>query len=243
MAAQSLFQFQGCSIRAISQNNQAWFVAKDVAIALGYKNTNKAIGDHCKHAQLLKGNDSLPLEIPHRGITIIPEPDVYRLVSRSKLPEAEKFTDWLYEEVIPTIRKTGSYHIGEQEPLITAEEREILRVATVSFTRHFPYFQSKATSHLHRTLKKRYNLTKWELMPKKLLPTVLADVRSLDRQAHYLTQYIWKLEFAFLFWVLKPEHDPQDLTKALNEQATLMLNGVKHQRAMPHDPRAGEVYR
>ncbi len=132
---------------------------------------------------------------------------------------------------------------GEQEPLITAEEREILRVATVSFTRHFPYFQSKATSHLHRTLKKRYNLTKWELMPKKLLPTVLADVRSLDRQAHYLTQYIWKLEFAFLFWVLKPNHDPESLRAALTECVQNMLSGVNAERKLPADPNAINHYR
>ncbi len=233
------FKFGSSSIRSTYINDTPYFVGRDVAIALGYSKPADAIRKHCKGVS--------EMETPSKGgiqkVKIIPEPDVYRLVSRSKLPEAEKFTDWLYEEVIPTIRKTGSYHIGEQEPLITAEERGILRVATVSFTRHFPYFQSKATSHLHRRLKKRYNLTKWELMPKKLLPTVLADVRSLDRQAHYLTQYIWKLEFAFLFWVLKPNHDPESLKTALTECVQNMLNGVNAERKLPANPSAIDHYR
>ena len=72
-------------IRTVTINNEIWFVAKDVATCLGYKNTNKAIKDHCKKAIMTWGNDSLGRKQEYK---VIPEGDVYRLIARSKLPSA-----------------------------------------------------------------------------------------------------------------------------------------------------------
>ena len=70
-------------------------MAKDVAEALGYKTTQKAIWDHCKCAELLKGVESKGLTSSPRGITIIPERDLYRLIMHSKRPQAEAFEEWV----------------------------------------------------------------------------------------------------------------------------------------------------
>ena len=70
---------------------------------LGYKTTQKAIRDHCKGAELLKQNESLPLTSSPRGITIIPERDLYRLVLNSKLPQTEAFEEWEVATVLPAI--------------------------------------------------------------------------------------------------------------------------------------------
>ena len=86
-----------------------WFVAKDVAECLGFTHPQSAIIDHCNHAKVLKGGETPLLTSSPRGINIIPESDVYRLVMRSKLPAAEQFQTWVCEEVLPTIRKTGGY--------------------------------------------------------------------------------------------------------------------------------------
>ncbi len=102
-------------LRTLVKNGEPWFIASDVAYLLGYSNTRKAIKDHCKAPSLLKSNESLPLEIPSRGLTIISERDVYRLIFRSKLPEAEQFEDWVVEEVLPSIRKTGGYLLAHPE--------------------------------------------------------------------------------------------------------------------------------
>lgn len=93
-------------IRAIKGgNNDPLFVAKDVASALGYSNTRKAISDHCKG-----GNETLlPTAGGNQSVRVIPEADVYRLIMRSKLPQAEAFQDWVTEEVLPSIRKSGGY--------------------------------------------------------------------------------------------------------------------------------------
>ena len=81
------------------------FCGKDVATALGYKETAKAIREHCKGVS--------EIDTPTNGgiqkMKFIPESDVYRLTFGSKLPNAEKFTDWIAEEVIPQIMRTGSY--------------------------------------------------------------------------------------------------------------------------------------
>lgn len=103
------------SVRVLERNGEPWFAAMDVAKALGYTNPQKAIIDHCKYAKLLKGNESLLLTESPRGINIIPEADVYALIFRSNLPKAELFRDWVYKEVLPSIRKTGEYAVKPEQ--------------------------------------------------------------------------------------------------------------------------------
>jgi anti-repressor protein len=102
------FNFDGAQVRAFPLNGDPWFVGKDVAAALGYANPQKAIRDHCKGGRPVGVNDTFtPLLDPQT--TIIPERDVYRLILRSNLPSAERFEELVVGEILPAIRKTGSY--------------------------------------------------------------------------------------------------------------------------------------
>lgn len=87
------------------ENHNCWFRATEIAEKLGYKNINAAISAHCKgvakHDTLTKGGI--------QSINIIPEPDLYRLIFSSKLEAAIKFQDWVFDEVLTSIRKTGMY--------------------------------------------------------------------------------------------------------------------------------------
>lgn len=106
------------SIRTLLRDGDPWAVAKDVAEALGYADTDQAIRQHCKKAKNL--NDYYPVT----GLTppkIIPEGDLYRLIFRSKLPQAEDFRDWVCEEVLPSIRKTGAYAIAGRRQRLLVE--------------------------------------------------------------------------------------------------------------------------
>ncbi len=104
------FDFEGKPIRAITDaDGNPWFVAKDVCDILGYENSRDAIQKHCKQPELLKSSDSRLLDIPARGLTIINEPDLYRLMMRSNLPEAERFEQKVVGEILPAIRKHGGY--------------------------------------------------------------------------------------------------------------------------------------
>jgi prophage antirepressor-like protein len=108
------FQTPDFSIRAVQIDGDPWFVGKDVAEALGYTNPSKAIGDHCKG---VPKRYPLPTAGGVQEIRIISEPDLFRLVVNSQLPSADKFERWVFEEVLPTIRKTGGYQIGKQPEL------------------------------------------------------------------------------------------------------------------------------
>ncbi len=103
-------------VRVVMRDGEPWFVANDVAAALGYVDPKQAVRDHCKYAELLKGVESLPLTESPRGINIIPESDVYALIFRSNLPKAEEFRRWVCEEVLPSIRKTGQYTTASAIP-------------------------------------------------------------------------------------------------------------------------------
>ena len=97
------------AVRIVIRNGNPWFGAKDVATALGYADTDDAVRRHCNYAELFKPGELPGLEIGPRGMYFIPEPDVYRLVVRSALPTAKVFEKWVFEEVLPSIRKTGAY--------------------------------------------------------------------------------------------------------------------------------------
>jgi prophage antirepressor-like protein len=115
--ALQVFNFEGeAEVRAIiDKTGEPWFVAKDVAIALGYENPREAVRDHCKNYHNVGRSKSLPPETI-KGLdpqtNIIKEPDLFRLILKSKLETAEKFQDWVVEEVLPAIRKHGYY--GQQ---------------------------------------------------------------------------------------------------------------------------------
>ena len=91
-------------VRVINEDNPL-FCATDVASILGYSKPRNAISTHCKGA-LKRGT---PTSGGMQDLLYIPESDVYRLVMRSKLPEAEGFQDWVCEVVLPSIRKAGGY--------------------------------------------------------------------------------------------------------------------------------------
>lgn len=95
-------------IRTAGTAEEPLFCASDVARALGYANPAKAVIDHCKGVTVL--------ETPTNGglqpMKFIKEPEVYRLIFKSNAPNAEVFNSWLAEEVLPSIRKTGSYSIA-----------------------------------------------------------------------------------------------------------------------------------
>jgi len=96
-------------VRTVEIDGKPYFAASDVATALGYVNPRKAIIDHCKGVTKC----DTPTNSGVQAINYIPEGDIYRLIVSSKLPSAEKFEKWVFDEVIPSIRKTGGYNLPQ----------------------------------------------------------------------------------------------------------------------------------
>lgn len=113
MATNTLQTFTNDSfgtIRTVSDNGTVMFCGKDATTALGYTNPSKAIQDHCKGVPF-----RYPLQTPGgiQQVRFITEGDLYRLIASSKLPAAQKFESWVFDEVLPSIRRHGIYAIDE----------------------------------------------------------------------------------------------------------------------------------
>lgn len=111
MNEMQLFNFKNQSVRTLVINNEPWFVGKDVCNVLGYQNPSKALQDHVDFEDKLN-NEKLS-SLGQRGGWIINESGVYALIFGSKLPDAKKFKHWVTSEVLPQLRKTGSYSAKE----------------------------------------------------------------------------------------------------------------------------------
>jgi anti-repressor protein len=93
------------NVRTVSIDKVIYFVGIDIAKALGYANPQKAIRDHCKGVN----ETFIPSKGGNQKAKVIKKSDIYRLIVRSKLPDAEEFETWLFEEVLPQIELTGGY--------------------------------------------------------------------------------------------------------------------------------------
>ena len=98
------------SIRTFEQDGKVLFCGLDIAVALGYSNPRDALRRHCKG---VVKRDTLTEGGPQQ-LSFIPEGDVYRLIVHSKLPSAERFERWVFDEVLPSIRKHGAYITREK---------------------------------------------------------------------------------------------------------------------------------
>lgn len=123
------FTYEGTNVRTVTtEDGTPLFCGKDVATVLGYNDPKDALARHCrgvaKHHPIV---DSLGRTQEARFIT---EPDLYRLITHSKLPEAEKFERWVFEEVLPSIRKHGMYATPATIEEMIANPDIIIQLAT-----------------------------------------------------------------------------------------------------------------
>lgn len=124
-----LFKFEEKEVRVVKVNGEPWFVGKDLTDILGYSNSRKALKDHVdKEDQQILTSRNVTLEnIPNRGLTAVNESGMFGLVLSSQLPNAKKFKHWVTSEVLPAIRKTGSY----QSPQTPEERLKLAMEATI----------------------------------------------------------------------------------------------------------------
>ena len=93
------------AIRTLEEGGKVLFCGKDVCAALGYSNTRDALSRHCKGVV----KRDTPTQSGIQEMNFIPEGDIYRLAAKSELPGADKFESWIFDDVLPSIRKHGAY--------------------------------------------------------------------------------------------------------------------------------------
>ena len=135
-------------IRTVTIDNEPWFVGKDVADILEYTNTAKAIRDHVDDEDKL--TERIVLSGQNREAIFINESGLYSLILSSKMPNAKKFKHWVTSEVLPAIRKTGSYQMQnlstEMKAILMHDEKLVKidqRVSGLENTMTIDYGQQK----------------------------------------------------------------------------------------------------
>ena len=115
------------AVRVVDVDGEPWFVARDVANALGYVDTTQAIRMHCEKAKDFRGVEMTATATPMK---IIPEEDVYALIFGSHLESAKQFRRWICDEVLPAIRKHGGYLTPAKLEEALTDPDTIIRLAT-----------------------------------------------------------------------------------------------------------------
>ncbi|MBH3377231.1 MULTISPECIES: Bro-N domain-containing protein [Pseudomonas] len=121
----SIFNFRKANVRVVTEDNGTpWFVGKDVCDLLGYANPSDAMGRHCRGvAKRYPILDNLGRTQEAR---VLSEGDTLRLIVNSTLPAAQEFESWVFDEVLPTIRRTGTYTVANAAALPSANDGAIL---------------------------------------------------------------------------------------------------------------------
>lgn len=125
-----LFNFNSHEVRVVmDEKGDPWFVASDITKILGYSNGRKAIGDHCKSDGVTKRYtiDSMNRQ---QESSVINEPNLYRLIIKSEMEEAEPFEKWVFEEVLPSIRKHGGYLTKQKTEDLLTDPDLLIQLAT-----------------------------------------------------------------------------------------------------------------
>ena len=163
------FNFNQNQIQVINKNGEAWFIASEVAAMLGYRDSynmtrildNDEKGTH--NVSTLGGN---------QDVSVINESGFYHAAFKSRKPEVKPFRKWVTSEVLPTIRKTGGYQVGQKT---TTDDRTGLRQAVAALVGRKGIDYSSAYSMIHQ----RFNVEAIEDIPADKLPEAVAYVHAL----------------------------------------------------------------
>ena len=131
-------------IRTIQINNTVYFVGRDVAAVLGYSDIAHAILDHVEEEDRInsKTQGQNALELGQRGGWLINESGLYSLILSSKMPKAKEFKRWVTSEVLPSIRKTGSYSVNSKtDRELNLEEAKFLEQMADKYNFNIKYAQ------------------------------------------------------------------------------------------------------
>lgn len=145
------FYFEGARVRTVNIDGELHFVGIDVCELLGYSNPSKAMSDHCRG--ITRRYPIVDALGRIQKARVLSEPDVLRLIVGCQLPTAQRFERWVFEEVLPAIRKTGSYSLpsAQQYPSLTTEDRSVIGgiVKRVSAAQIRPLAQMQQVDHSH----------------------------------------------------------------------------------------------
>lgn len=175
-------------LRVVEIEGEPWFVGKDIATVLGYSNPSKALIDHVDNEDKLN-NVSL-LSLGQRGGWLINESGLYSLILSSKLPSAKKFKSWVTREVLPSIRKTGTYAVRKEPTQFEIDELEFKKQDLIAHKvelwmkladrSNIPEFKQVADIYAANTLAGKEVVTLPVVEKKTYSATEIADILGIS---------------------------------------------------------------
>ncbi|KHO39943.1 hypothetical protein OR62_03215 [Clostridium tetani] len=146
-------------VRILVKNNKEYFAGSDIAKALGYAIPSKAINTHCKGVS--------KMEVPTKGgmqeMLFITEGDIYRLIIKSKLPQAEKFERWVFDQVLPSVRKHGEYvtEIKAQQKLFNIMKAEVTTLIDEIVSDKILEIEQKCSEYYRPSSSQKYDISQY----------------------------------------------------------------------------------
>lgn len=202
------FDFEGKRVRILRIAGKPWFVAKDIAEAMGYVNTRKAIRDHCKNAisyekaleqageRFVPPADAGDLD---GHTTVIPLGDIYRLFARSQMPNADKFERKIFDEVLPEIHEKGVYIapgavVGQAVDGDLATTLELLAQQIRQKETEADAMASKMIDVAHAERDARRRTSQENAQLKSIIMRKDEDISFLNAQWEAVARHAWKVK-------------------------------------------------
>ncbi|HHE9089213.1 TPA: Bro-N domain-containing protein [Haemophilus influenzae] len=188
----STFNFKDLPVRVISDpKGEFWFCGTDVCTILGYTNSRKALQDHCKQGGVTKRYT--PTKSADQEMTFINEPNLYRLIIKSRKPEAEPFEAWVFEEVLPQIRKTGKYQLQPQQlalPMVNDDFKQAM-IKILNYASQYEVFQRAICSKRGEAQQRQMEFFFSEISDKEsylfvFKPNIAQDIQQASDLLHKL---------------------------------------------------------
>lgn len=213
------FSFETHSVRVVMIDGNPWFVGKDICDVLRYANASDAINQHCKGVA-----KRYPLQTPGglQEVRIINEPDTFRLIVGSTLPEAERFEAWLFEEVLPAIHKTGRYEApaAAESPGLTSEQWAVISRLTSDIANACK-FSGKAGFAVGARLRFQFGLRSVSELRQEHFEEAKADLEGLQVLAKHHRDQLVALDHEFVTAVIRPPVSVRKVRAMAKKQAKL----------------------
>lgn len=171
------YKFETIQVRTLGTAETPLFVAIDVATALGYAVPKTAVAKSVDAEDIVKAEitDSMGRT---QTVNCVTESGLYALIFGSKLESAKRFKRWVTSEVLPAIRRTGRYEVPRPET-ITPEEQHAIQIAVA----HRAQKTSKHYQTIYRAIKARYQIAKYDQLPREKFEDCLRFIESVELSA------------------------------------------------------------
>ena len=190
MDTNQIFRFQGKEIQIKVVNNEPWFLAADIAKALAVKDTSRMIDNASIKEKHVRTILNITSDV-HREMLFVDEAGMYKILMKSRKAVAEEFQDWVSEQVLPSIRKTGSYSVNQNNALPADYEIQLMKAKTALIQAQQSFYKDIVDSAI--TFEDKGNLKLAAIIRTKISNSVLIETKDTEANTNLLTSVEDKL--------------------------------------------------